>query len=176
MQQGKTHCIKVKYRTLLNAWSKGNHWHTVSDTFVMSRSSYPKCATEMKFRVSSKVTALCYIHPRKWNGKNIPLFFSHWFVCFSPPHCYFGKVHVPEVTKCVLRSCGVTQALLLHWLLQHDSAVCGNRQVLSGGNPARINTSPCQLLPPHYNLEIYLLPNCPSSARLHLESLPAAFF
>lgn len=61
--------------------------------------------------------------------------------------------------------------------LQRDSAVCGNTQVLlSGGDPVRINTSPYQLFPSHYNWESYLLPNCPSSAGLRLESLIAALF
>lgn len=41
----------------------------------------------------------------KW--KKYSSFFPHWFVFSSPPHWYFGRVHVPEVTKCVLRSCGL---------------------------------------------------------------------
>lgn len=69
-----------------------------------------------------------------------------------------------------------------HLLLKRDEGaefqcLCGNTQVLlSECSSARINTSPHKLFPPHYNLEIYLLLNRPSSARLHLESLSAASF
>lgn len=41
----------------------------------------------------------------KWKKKSS--FFPHWSVFSSPSHWYFGRVHVPEVTKCVLRCCGL---------------------------------------------------------------------
>lgn len=106
--------------------------------------------------------------------EKIFLFFSS-LVClfFSTPlvfwesSCSRGHQMCPQVLWTYPRLCYSTDC---------SSAVCGNKQVLSGGNTAGINTSPYQLLPPHYNLEIYLLPNRPSSARLHLESFLAAFF
>lgn len=102
--------------------------------------------------------------------EKIFLFLHHGFVSSPPRHRKFGAVRVPEFLTFPRRCCSTGG-------LQRDSAVCGNTQVLlSGGDPVRINTSPYQLFPSHYNWESYLLPNCPSSAGLRLESLIAALF
>lgn len=70
----------------------------------------PNVLLKFNSEVSSRVLpemALCYIQLGKWNGKKHSSVFHYGFVFSSPPHCYFGVVHVPEVTKCFLRSCGL---------------------------------------------------------------------
>lgn len=154
---GKPTPLRENIETCSVLGARSTTEHTAPFTITVIRAASPRCCPEVKFRRE--------LWSPSRNRSNLP-----WAVF------RLGS----EMEKIFLFFMMGLPLLLHPTPLQRDSAVCANapelnkQLLLSWGNSARINASPYQLFPPHYHLEIYLLPNCPSSARLHLESLIAA--